>query len=104
MDGDNSRSKFSIDLSYDPQDGVWSGTSKYTPGFFLETDSFTELLCEAKDIAPYLISQNLNITEGEILICIITDNISPLRKERGSSFRTTYALQEETIEAVAMAR
>ena len=56
MDGDNSRNKFSIDLSYEPEDGVWSGTSKDIPGLFLEADSFTEFLCEAKDIAPYLIS------------------------------------------------
>ena len=104
MDGDNSRNKFSIDLSYEPEDGVWSGTSKDIPGLFLEADSFTEFLCEAKDVAPYLISQNLDTTEGEILICIITDDIAPLQKERGSSLRTTFALQEEMIEAVAMAR
>lgn len=47
MDGDNSRNKFSIDLSYEPEDGVWSGTSKDIPGLFLEADSFTEFLSEA---------------------------------------------------------
>ena len=103
MDGDNSRVKFSIDLSYDPEDGVWSGTSKDIPGLFLEADSFTEFLCEAKEIAPYLISQNLNINGGEIMVCIITDDIAPLQKERGSSLRATYALREETIETVVMA-
>lgn len=95
MDGDISRNKFSIDLSYDPEDGVWSGTSKDIPGLFLEADSITEFLSEAKDVAPYLISRNLNITEGEIKFCIITDNIASLRKERGSSPRTTYALQNK---------
>ena len=79
MDGDNSRTKFSIDLSYDPEDGVWSGTSKDIPGLFLEADSITEFLSEAKDIAPYLISQNLNVTEGEIMVCIITDDIASLQ-------------------------
>ena len=62
MDGDNSRSKFSIDLSYDSEDGVWSGTSKDIPGLFLEADSFTEFLCEAKDVITELLICGNGIT------------------------------------------
>ena len=55
MDGDNSRNKFSIDLFYDPEDGVWSGTSKDIPGLFLEAYLFTEFRCEVKDAATELL-------------------------------------------------
>ena len=64
MDVNGDRNVFLINLSYDER--VWSGTSEDIPGLFLEADTIEELIIETKEIAPYLIEENLKITQGEI--------------------------------------
>ncbi len=58
---------YTIDVKYDPQDKIWSGSSKDIPGLFLEAESYEEFVAEANDIAPHLIKNNLRIPEGENL-------------------------------------
>ncbi len=93
--------EFHIDLSYDSEARIWVGASKDIPGLFLEADSFAEFLTEANDIAPYLISHNLDISEGEAVINIAIDE-SAKPAARNNSLNVSYFLRDVTLDAVEM--
>ena len=111
MDVKGDRNVFSINLSYD--ESVWSGTSEDIPGLFLEADTIEELIIETKEIAPYLIEENLKITQGEIRL--IPDDLNQFfsgiiqsiekqieKSNTSQSFKTTYYSQENMTSAVAI--
>ena len=51
--------RFSIDVNYYDDNGVFVGTSDDIPGLTLETGTIAELLEVAMDIVPELLASNL---------------------------------------------
>ena len=112
MDAIVDRNVFSINLSYD--EGVWFGTSEDIPGLFLEADTIEELIIETNEIAPYLIEENLKITQGEIRLltnefnqfasAIFQSIEKDIEKSNASkSFKATYYIYEDMTSAVVIA-
>ena len=75
MDTNSMAIQFSLDLNYDQECGVWSGTSKEIPGLFLEAESISELLEEGVEMIPYLLAENLHITEKSLRVSDTTTSV-----------------------------
>ena len=67
-----SKNNFLIELIYDPECNVFVGISKDIPGLTLEADSIQQFVKEAVEVVPYLLEENLNITEGEVSVQIVS--------------------------------
>ena len=58
------KSNFSIDVIYDSEAQVFVGTSNDIPGLTIEEESIHEFLQTAMEIVPYLLEENLHISES----------------------------------------
>lgn len=97
MDTNTVANQFSLELFYDQECGVWSGTSKDIPGLFLEAESVSELLKEGEEMIPYLLAENLHHTAGEVLVQVDIKSETKESNPVSNEVRTTYAMSGKTV-------
>lgn len=91
--------RYTIDVTYYPEDECLVGTSEDIPGLVLEADSIKEFVREAKEMVPYLLEANLGLSENdevEVFIALKADNKLSTAKEAN----TTFCFSDEFIGSI----
>lgn len=90
--------RYTVDVTYYPDEKCFVGTSQVIPGLVLEAGSIKEFIDEAKDIVPHLLEMNLGVSRDEdveIFVALETDDKLAIRANR-----TRFCFSDGFIEPV----
>ena len=96
---------FSINVIFDAEADVFVGTSEDIPGLTIEESSIHEFIETAMEIVPYLLEQNLNITDndGDVVNVHIVVQTIPKTKTKSRQVNPVYSLHAEPDREYAIA-